>query len=84
MKCLFKRVAGQIKRNYGKGQTPAFALRDYGLASQSARDGRRRRAIPTYLGMGALRVDLNQIVKKVGTPRRRCPKHQARRAVSEI
>ena len=27
---------------------------------------------------------LNQIVKKVGTPRRRCPKHQARRAVSGI
>jgi len=27
---------------------------------------------------------LNQIVKKVGTPRRRCPKQQARRAVSGI
>ena len=27
---------------------------------------------------------LNQIDKKVGTPRRRCPKHQAQRAVSEI
>ena len=28
--------------------------------------------------------NLNQIVKKVGTPRRRCPKHQARRADSGI
>ena len=27
---------------------------------------------------------LNQLVKKVGTPRRRCPKHQAQRAVSGI
>jgi|GEM_PF-4867495 len=27
---------------------------------------------------------LNQIDKKVGTPRRRCPKHQAQRAVSGI
>jgi hypothetical protein len=27
---------------------------------------------------------LTQIVKKVGTPRRRCPKHQAQRAVSGI
>ena len=34
-----------------------------------ARDGRRRRAIPTLFGKGRVAWSLKQIVKKVGMPR---------------
>ena len=39
---------------------------------------------PYQFGKARVARSLKQIVKKVGTPRRRCPKHQARRAFSGI
>jgi len=42
------------------------------------------KADPYQFGKGRVERSLNQIVKKVGTPRRRCPKHQAQRADSGI
>jgi hypothetical protein len=74
-------------------KAPAFALRDYGLASQAREtDGDGApiftpefpKADPYLFGKGRVAWSLNQIVKKVGTPRRRGPKHQAQRAVSGI
>ena len=65
---------------------PTSALRDYGLASQAREtDGDGApiftpefpKADPYLFGKGRVAWSLNQIVKKVGTPRHRCPKHQA-------
>ena len=54
-------------------------------AWQVRRERRTATARHPYLfGKGRVARSLKQIVKKVGTPRRRCPKHQARRAVSGI
>jgi hypothetical protein len=84
-------ISGETRRLWNTKAPPTSALRDYGLASQArVTDGDGApiftpefpKADPYLFGKGRVERRLKQIVKKVGTPRRRCPKHQARRADS--
>ena len=75
-----------------KGVWPSRPCGDWSTCSHHSH--RNQRSSPQHTGgthcapllepKSKLLLVLDQIVKKVGTPRRRCPKQQARRAVSGI